>query len=92
MENTAAKPATGYHFDTSKGEFVNVDSGHHPPGQGRLLRVPAGIVALAAPVLSVAYVIFLPLTGIMAGFAFLGAQLRKLGLTAGRVFKHESAD
>ncbi len=87
---STAKP-NGYHLDTVTGEFVHFKGTEKDSRKkdSRLVKVPAPFVAVAAPVLSVAYVIFLPLTGIVTFFAFIGMKVK--GLFRKRALKSKSA-
>ncbi len=69
----------GYYFDLSKGEFLHLEKTDLCLNnlQGKCLRVPTGMLMLAAPLLSLAYIIFLPFAGILAAFAGLGMMLRQ---------------
>lgn len=71
----------GFYMNLSKGELVQVDSIDSLlplSTEDKFVKIPSVLAILGAPVIGLAYVIFLPLTGICAIFVFLGMRLRSL--------------
>ncbi|MBI2869812.1 MAG: hypothetical protein HYX96_08315 [Chloroflexi bacterium] len=78
MKNIPEKEA--FYFDLKRGEFLRLGEPDLmlAQAQGKLVKVPAAMMLVAAPVFSLAYVIFLPFAGIMAILAYTGYRLRGL--------------
>ncbi len=74
-----------------KGHYLNLDDGdlfYHehdgkltPTTDGKFIRFPSAIALLGAPVISLLYVVFLPLAGIAAVFYIIGYRVKN-ALTA----------
>lgn len=71
----------GYFLNLARGEFVHLDrTGTRLPTNmtGEFIKVPTIGVLIGAPVISLVYVMFLPLAGIAGGLYYLGARVRRL--------------
>lgn len=71
----------GIYLDARELRFRSMDEGGRLPGDEttRWRRVPAVVMLLAAPVISIAYFVFLPMVGFLMLAGVVGQKLRRLG-------------
>ena len=72
------KPGTYVNLGT--GQFISVDE-HLPMlplAKAKYARIPVGLVFILGPIGGLAYIIFLPLAGIVSLVAYTGYKLRAL--------------
>ncbi len=82
--------AAGYYLDLNKGEFLHLGETALGQSSGKMYKVPAGIVAIAAPVFSVGYVMFLPLVSIVIFGSFGWGKIKVLAAALGRRMNDET--
>ncbi len=78
MKRELKTPKEGYYLNRATGEFIRhdqLDMALYP--EKKYVKVPAAAIFLGAPFLSFAYVIFLPLTGLIGMAVFLGLEIKK---------------
>lgn len=76
----------GFYLNRATGEFIHldrIDTMLSPKVEGQFVKVPAAAVIFGAPLISLAYVIFLPLAGLAGLAVFLGLKLRNVALAKG---------
>jgi hypothetical protein len=62
------KAKKGYYLNTANGELISLENDGAIPItiEGNLIRFPSPLALIAAPFVAIVYVVFLPLTGIIA--------------------------
>lgn len=77
--NQVADP--GIYLNLRELTFKSMDEAGHLPGTGETVwrRVPAVVMLVAAPVISIAFFIFLPLIGFLMLAGVVGVKLYELG-------------
>lgn len=73
------KARRGYYLNLSNGELIHLEKDGAIPAtaEGRFIRFPSLLAVIAAPFVGLAYVVFLPLTGIIAMFAYIGLKFKQ---------------
>lgn len=72
------KPGAYVNLGTGQFTFIEGETMNLPRAKARYVRIPLGLVFILGPVAGLAYIIFLPLAGIVSLVMFTGYKLKAM--------------